>query len=84
MSAEEDGVGGFAELLDEDVAWGRALQEQRIGELAEQAVVELAHLRVAGEEAEGAAAGDLEDAADFFGGVREEVGVARRREVCGR
>ena len=38
--------------------------------------MELAHLGVAGEEAEGAAAGDFEDAADFFGGLREEVGVA--------
>ena len=68
-------------MLQQEVAWCGALQEQWIGELAEEAVVEFAHLRVAGEEAEGAAAGDLEDAADFFGGVREEVGVARRREV---
>jgi hypothetical protein len=68
-------------LLDENVARGGALKEQRVRELAEEAVVELAHLGVAGEEAEGAATGDLEDAADLFGGVREEVGVARRREV---
>ena len=59
------------------MAGGGALHEQRVGELGEEAVVELAHLGVAGEEAEGAAAGDLEDAADFFGGLREEVGVAR-------
>jgi hypothetical protein len=35
-----------------------------------------AHLVVAGEEAEGAAVGDLEDAAGALGGVVEEVGVA--------
>ena len=74
--AEEDGVGGVAELLQKDVAGGGALHEERVGELGEEAVVELAHLGVAGEEAEGAAAGDFEDAADFFGGLREEVGVA--------
>ena len=39
--------------------------------------MELAHLGVAGEEAEGAAAGDLEDAADPLGGLGEEVGLAR-------
>ena len=59
------------------MARGGALQEQRVGELGEEAVVDLAHLRVAGEEAEGAAAGDLEHAADAFGGLREEVGLAR-------
>ena len=37
----------------------------------------LAHLRVAGEEAEGAALGDLEDAADALGGLLLEVGLAR-------
>jgi hypothetical protein len=56
---EEDGVGGVAELLQEDVAGGGALHEQWVGELHEQAVVHLAHLGVAGEEAEGAAAGDF-------------------------
>ncbi len=56
---EEDGVRCVAELLQEDVAGGGALHEQRVGELSEEAVVELAHLGVRGEEAEGAAAGDL-------------------------
>ncbi len=57
--AEENGVRGVAELLEEDVAGGRALHEERVGELREQAVVELAHLGVRGEEAEGAALGDF-------------------------
>jgi len=57
--AKEDGVGRVAELLEQDVAWGGALHEERVGELREEAVVELAHLGVAGEEAEGAATGDL-------------------------
>ncbi len=74
--AEEDGVGGVAKLLQEDVARRRALHEQRVGELGEKAVVQLAHLGVAGEEAEGAAAGDLEDSADALGGLRKEVWVA--------
>ena len=53
-----------------------ALHEERVGELREEAVVELAHLGVRGEEAEGAATGDLEDAADFLCGLGKEVGVA--------
>jgi len=36
-----------------------------------------AHLGVAGEEAEGAAVGDLQHAAGAFGGLREVVGIAR-------
>ncbi len=79
--AEEDGVGGVAELLEEDVARGGALHHERVGELGQQAVVELAHLGVGGEEAEGAAASDFQDAADLFGGLREEVGVAGLRHV---
>ena len=76
--AEEDGVGGVAELLEQDVAWCGALDEQRVGELREQAVVEIAHLGVRGEETEGSASGDFEDATDALGGLREEVGVAGR------
>ena len=75
--AEEDGVGGVAELLEEDVAGGGAVEEQGVGEFGEEAVVDLAHLFVAGEEAEGSAVGDLEDAADAFGGFELEVGLAR-------
>jgi hypothetical protein len=48
------------------------------GSTRQQALVEVAHLGVAGEEAEGAAAGDLEHAADALGGLpRGEVGLAR-------
>jgi len=39
--------------------------------------VGVAHLRVAGEEAEGAALGDFEDAADALCGFFGEVGLAR-------
>ncbi len=58
-----------------------ALHEERVGELGEEAIVELAHLGVRGKEAEGATAGDLEDAADFLRSLGEEVRVARRRHT---
>ncbi len=63
---------------------GRAVQEQRVRKLSEQTLVRVAHLGVAGEEAEGAAFGDLEDAADaldsFLGEVRLAwVGHVRRK-----
>ena len=54
------------------------------GDLGEEAVVELAHLGVGGEEAEGAAAGELEEAADTFGGLRDEVGMTRLRHAGGQ
>ena len=38
--AEEDGVGGVAELLQQDVARGGAVEEQRVGEFGEEALVE--------------------------------------------
>ncbi len=83
--AEEDGVWSVAELLEEDVAGGGAVEEEWVGEFGEEALVGVAHLGVAGEEAEGAAFGDLEDAADAFGGLLGEVGLAWvghvRREV---
>ena len=39
--------------------------------------MEFAHLGVRGEEAEGSATGDFKHAADFFGGLREEVRMTR-------
>ena len=75
--AEEDGVGGVAELLEQDVARGGAMEEQRVRQLGEQALVGVAHLRVAGEEAEGAALGDLKNTADALGCLFGEVGLAR-------
>ena len=57
------------------------MQEERVGEFCEEAVVDLAHLFVAGEEAEGPALGDFEDAADAFGGFELEVGLAGVRHV---
>ncbi len=56
-------------------------RSERVGEFGEEAVVDLAHLFVAGEEAEGAALRDFEDAADAFGGFELEVGLARVRHV---
>jgi len=74
---KQDGVGGGAELLDERGFGRGALQEHGVVELSEERVVNLLHLSVAGEEAEGAAAGDLQKLADADGGLGGEVGVAR-------
>ena len=73
---EEDGVGGVAELLEQDVARGGALQEERVRKLLQHALVDGTHLGVGGEEAEGAAFSDLEHAADALRGLGEEVGLA--------
>jgi hypothetical protein len=75
--AEEDGVGGVAKLLQEHVARGGAVEEESVREFGEETFVGVAHLGVAGEEAEGPALGDLEDAADAFGGFFGEIGLAR-------
>jgi hypothetical protein len=74
--AEEDGVGGGFELMKQDASWCGAVEEEWVGELGEETLVGVAHLGVAGEEAEGAAFGDLEDAADALGGLLGEVGLA--------
>ena len=66
------------------MAGGGAVEEEGVGELGEEAVVDLAHLLVAGEEAEGAAFGDLQDAADAFGGAELEVGLAGIGHVGGQ
>jgi hypothetical protein len=79
--AEEDGVGSVAELLEQDMARGRAMQEQRVRGAAGEAFVQSRICAVAGEEAEGAALGYFKHAADAFGGARGEVGIARKRQV---
>ena len=81
---EEDGVGSGAELLQQNVPGGGALEEQGVGELLQHALVEGAHLGVAGEEAEGAALGDFKHAAHALGGVEEEVGLAGVRHAGGQ
>jgi len=50
-------------------------------QLAEQAIMDVIHLRVAGEEAEGTALGDIEDAPDLFRGGPSECRRARIRHV---
>ena len=70
-------LGVSRNCCEQDVARSSALHEEREGQLGQHALVHDAHLRVAGEQAEGAASGDLEHAAGALGGLREEVGVAR-------
>ena len=83
--AEENGVGGGTEFLKESLARGSAVEKEREVEDGEEALVEGAHLDVAGEKAEGAAAGDAQDALNGDGGRGYEVRVARvghgRREI---
>jgi len=76
---EEDGVGGGAEFFKESLARGGAVEQEREIEDGEKALVEGAHLGVAGEKAEGAAAGDAEDTLDGRGCGGNEVRVARVR-----
>ena len=83
--AEEDGVRGVAELLEKDVARGGAVEQERIGELLQHAVVKQAHLGVRGKKTEGAALRDFEDASHALRGLIEEAGFAgvghTRREI---
>ena len=76
---------GIAELLQQNCAWGCALQQQRVGQLRGEALVRGAHLGVAGEQAEGAAVGDLQHAASAFRGLEEVFRIARvghsRRQI---
>src|ERR1035437_40699 len=60
--AEEDGVGGGAELLQESFARSRAMQQDGKIQHRQEALVNDVHLGVAGEEAKGAAAGDFQHA----------------------
>ncbi len=73
---EQHGVRGKAKLIEQRAARRRALQQHGKFELAQQAVVQVAHLRVAGEEAEGAPARDLQQFADACRRARAAVGRA--------
>src|SRR5579863_3260425 len=73
---EEDGVGGGLEAFEENGAGRSALQERGKSDAASDALVDIFHLRVAGEEAKGAAFGDLEKADDFVGGASGKILVA--------
>ena len=77
--AEEDGVGGGTEFLEESFSRSGAVEEKRKIEDGKKALVEGAHLGVAGEEAEGAAAGDSQDTLDGGSGRGDEVRIARIR-----
>ena len=74
--SEEDGVGGQPELFEQGIFGGVALAEDGIVENSEQALVDVVHLRVAGEEDEGPPAGDFEDLANAVGGTGAELGGA--------
>ena len=63
--------------LEQGFARGGAVEKDGEVEHGQQALVEVAHLAVAGEEAEGAAAGDVEHAPDAVGGGFGEFGIAR-------
>ena len=79
--AEEDGVRRQAELFEQRGFWRVSLLEHGEIDQAEEAVVDFVHLRVAGEEDEGAAAGDFEQAANDVGGLGGELRRARVGQV---
>src|SRR5208283_2630776 len=74
--AEEDGVRCGAELLEQGFARSVAVEKDGETEDGREALVQGAHLRVAGEEAECAAAGDGENALDQARGGLDKFGVA--------
>ena len=57
------------------------LFQHGIFEQAKEALVDFVHLRVAGEEDEGAATGDFEQAADAIGGRADELRRARIGQI---
>ena len=70
-----------AELFQQGAARRRPLQQQRIFDGAKQALVDFAHLRVAGEQAKRPALRDLQDLADALGRPRGKLRGARIRQI---
>src|SRR5580698_2908499 len=64
---QEHGIGSDAELIEQGLTRRRSVQEDRIVQHRQQALVEIAHLCIAREEAEGASAADLQHAANTVG-----------------
>ena len=81
MSQTSTALRRESKLLEQRRFRSVALLEHRKLQQAEQAVVDLVHLRVAGEEHEGAAAGDLEQAADAVGGRADKLRRARIGQI---
>src|SRR5262249_36691547 len=77
--SEEYSVRRLAKLLQQHMPWCSSVQQQRIGQLRQHALVDRSHLAVAREQAEGAALRDLEHPADAFGRAVGEVRLARIR-----
>ena len=78
---EEYGVGREAELFEQRHFGSVALQEHREFKFAEQALINLVHLRIAGEEDEGATAGDFQQAFYAVRGLGYELRRARVGQV---
>jgi len=83
--AEEDGVGSTAELFEQSFARCSAMEKDGEIEDGQEPVVENAHLAVAGEETEGAAARDFEDTLNAASSGLGELRITRighlRREI---
>src|SRR5207302_10297242 len=78
---EQNGVRSEAEFLEQRGFRGIALQEHGEVQLSEEALVNLVHLRITGEEDESPAACDLQEAADAIGGFGGELRRTRIRKV---
>src|SRR5271155_1060146 len=83
--AEENGIWSLPKLLKQRLARSRALQQQGVAHFDQQALVQVVHLLIAGEEAEGAAMRDVEHAADALRSLLLKIRVARvghiRRQI---
>src|SRR4029079_19674699 len=66
-------MGRGAEFFKERTLWGVALQEHGKFHLAEQALIYVPHLGIAGEQHKSAAARDLQEPADSFCGLESKL-----------
>src|SRR5581483_8982104 len=79
--SEEDRVGSEAEFLEQRALGSIALQQHGIFQFPEQALVDVVHLAIAGEEDKSAPAGNLQQTTDAVCGLGSELRGAGIRQV---
>src|SRR5581483_4546349 len=78
---EQHAMGRGAKFLEQRALRGIALKKHRELDLPEQALVDVTHLGVAGEQNERTAARDLQKPANAFCGLWAKLGGARVRQI---
>src|SRR5271155_4830663 len=73
-------MGRDAKFLEQRRFWGVTLFEHGVIQFAEQPLVDLVHLRIAGEQDKGSSAGDLEQPPNKTRSLASELGCARVRQ----